>query len=104
MTSITPTTSAAVSAAAPTLNIGRRQCRHLHPNDALARVNLAIATMEIGDLEGALAIIQTALSMDPNCAPAHIASGDIYHRLGMIEEACTAYSRALAWSAGIYVD
>ena len=43
----------------------------IDPADALARVNLAIVTMENGDLDRARDVIQTALSNDPEYARAH---------------------------------
>ena len=67
----------------------------IDPADALARVNLAIVTMENGDLDRARDVIQTALSNDPEYARAHNTSGVIYQRLGMHDEARGAYNRAL---------
>ena len=67
----------------------------INPADSLARVNLAITIMGNGDLVRARAVVQVALERDPDYARAHNASGVIYQRRGMPEEASAAYRRAL---------
>lgn len=64
-------------------------------NAARLHTELGRAYMARGELKAALAKLQTALSFDPDYAPAHTVLGALYSRLGEVANAEAHYRRAV---------
>lgn len=66
---------------------------------AAALDDTAKAKFERGDLDGALADLNRALSLDPNFAPAYSHRGMVRHERREFDDAIADYSRAIAIEA-----
>ncbi|UXI70027.1 tetratricopeptide repeat protein [Tahibacter amnicola] len=72
-----------------------REALHADPTDAEAARLLSAALLATGDGEGALRVLDEALSHRPQWAPLHAARGEVQSRLGNTAEAEAAFEAAL---------
>jgi superkiller protein 3 len=70
-----------------------RRSIELHPTVS-KYVNLSVLLRDLNRREEALNLLQSAISLDPNYAAAHYASGIVLQELGRLTEATNAYRRA----------
>jgi tetratricopeptide (TPR) repeat protein len=77
----------------------------LDPENVQARIMLATTNFELdGNLQAAEEEIFRALEIDPTYAAAYLKLGDMYFRVGLMEEATSAYKTAMALDPGLEID
>ncbi|MFC1525544.1 tetratricopeptide repeat protein [Candidatus Latescibacterota bacterium] len=71
------------------------------PGSARAHLNLALALKRSGDLEAARPHLEAGLHLKPDYADAWVVLGDIHSSQGQVDQALTAYQRALQHDPGL---
>ena len=66
------------------------------PGSSFARYGLAIAYVQLAELEKAIAEFEALLGHDPNYAAAYYHGGQTFEKLGRLDEARDYYRRGLA--------
>ena len=64
---------------------------------AQTHYDLGVATLNIGDIRGALKELLDATKLDPELADVHNALGLVYHRLDYLDKGLEHYNLALKW-------
>jgi tetratricopeptide (TPR) repeat protein len=77
-----------------------RQHLALNPDSASGYYNLGVALEQMGDTEGAVEALQTAISLNPFYVNAHNSLGVIMARGGRFEEAVAHFSEVLQIKPG----
>jgi tetratricopeptide (TPR) repeat protein len=77
-----------------------RTATQLLPDDAEAHANLAVALLDLGRLDEAVASYQRALEIKSDYVDAHINLGNALRSLGRLDEAVTSYRSALVIDPG----
>lgn len=66
------------------------------PGSSFARYGLAMAYVQLAELEKAIAEFEALLGHDPNYAAAYYHGGQTFEKLGRLDEARDYYRRGLA--------
>ena len=72
----------------------------LDPNHPIANEQMAVLCLDAGDLDNALAHVQTGIDSAPHDWAHHKTRGDVYAKLGRYEDALADYNKALELEPG----
>jgi Tfp pilus assembly protein PilF len=73
-----------------------RQMTEQDPNNTFARYGLAMEYANSGDLEAAVREFSALFAIDENYAAAYFHSGQVFEKLGRIDEARATYEKGIA--------
>jgi Tfp pilus assembly protein PilF len=72
-----------------------RQMAEQDPKNTFARYGLAMEYAKSGELENSVQEFQNLLAVDPDYAAAYFHSGQVYEKLGQVEDARAIYEKGI---------